>query len=86
MHLACVWGQRYAGLVAYPTGFASRTLYAPIAHGQRHCAAVARSIEPRRLTFDLWLFDEDHRLCDAIVGLVMVPLAADPPPPAWIVA
>jgi hypothetical protein len=86
MHLACVWGQRYAGLVAYPTAFASRTVLAPIPHGKRHCTAVARTIEPRRLTFDLWLADEHNRLCDAIAGLVMVPLAADPPPPAWIVA
>lgn len=86
MHLACVWGQRYAGIVAYPTGFASRKLLAPIAWGTRRCSVVPRSVEPRRLTFDLWLADEEAHVCDAITGLVMVPLAAGAPPPAWIVA
>jgi len=86
MHLACVWGQRYAGIVAYPTGFASRRVFAPIASGTRRCSVVPRTVEPRRLTFDLWLSDEAGHVCDAIDGLVMVPLAVGAPPPAWIVA
>lgn len=86
MHLACVWGQRYAGVVAYPTELSSRTVFAPIAHGKRRATVVPRSVEPRRLVFDLWLIDQDHRVCDAVVGLAMVPLAAGPTPPAWIVA
>lgn len=86
MHLACVWGQRYAGIVAYPTGFAARTVLRPLASGRRLCSVVPRAVEPRRLTFDLWLSDDDGHVCDAIAGLVMVPLAAGAPPPAWIVA
>jgi hypothetical protein len=86
MHLACVWGQRYAGIVAYPTGFASRKAPSPIASGRRRCAVVPRTVEPRRLTFDLWLSDDEGQVCDAIAGLVMVPLATGAPPPAWIVA
>ena len=84
MHLACVWGQRYAGMVAYPTGFSARAVFSPIARGKRRCTAVARSTLPRRLVFDLWLADEEGRVCDAIGGLVMTPLAAGAPPPAWI--
>jgi hypothetical protein len=86
MHLACVWGQRYAGIVAYPTGFTSRKVVAPIAAGRRRCSVAPRTIEPRRLTFDLWLSDDEGHVCDAIADLVMVPLAAGAPPPAWIVA
>jgi hypothetical protein len=86
MQLACVWGQRYAGVVAYPTELSSRTIFAPIAHGKRRATVVPRSVEPRRLIFDLWLTDQDHRVCDAVVGLVMVSPAAGPTPPAWIVA
>jgi hypothetical protein len=86
MHLACVWGQRYAGIVAYPTGFVSRTIFAPIASGRRRCSVAPHTVEARRLTFDLWLSDEHHRVCDAIAGLVMVPLANGAPPPAWFVA
>ncbi len=85
MHLACVWGQRYAGMVAYPTGFASRTIVSPIASGKRRVVALPRTVEPRRLVFDLWLTDEQDRVCDTINGLVMVPLAAGEPPPGWIV-
>jgi hypothetical protein len=85
MHLACVWGQRYAGMVAYPTGFSARTVFSPLPHGRRRCAAVARTVEPRRLIVDLWLSDDDGQVGDAIVGLVMAPLAAGSLPPAWIV-
>jgi hypothetical protein len=85
MHLACAWGQRYAGIVAYPTGFSSRTVVSPIAAGRRRCVAVARTVEARRLVFDLWLTDAQDRVCDAVTGLVMAPLASGAPPPAWIV-
>ena len=97
MHLACLWGQRYAGVVAYPTGYSARAISSPLAHGQRRCVVVPRSIgssvassvglsvESRGLTFDLWLADENHRVCDTIVGLTMAPVARGPLPPAWIV-
>ena len=85
MHLACLWGQRYAGVVAYPTGFSARVIASPLAHGQRRCVVAPRSVEPMKLTFDLWLADEDHRVCDAIVGLAMAPLVRGSKPPAWIV-
>jgi len=101
MHLACLWGQRYAGVVTYPTGFSTRVITSPLAHGQRRCVVVPTSAgkavgkpigkpiglaaSARGLTFDLWLSDENHRVCDAIVGLAMVPLARGAQPPAWIV-
>jgi hypothetical protein len=119
MHLACLWGQRYAGVVAYPTGYSARMISSPLAYGQRRCVVVPRSLTwrpgegfqtfprsgsagqspatPTRtwrpgegfqtlgLTFDLWLTDENHRVCDAIVGLAMAPLAHGPQPPAWII-
>lgn len=85
MHLACLWGQRYAGVVAYPTGFASRTILAPTTRGQRLCVVSPRDRDPRGLAFDVWLLDENRRMCDAILGLSMVPLARGAAPPAWIV-
>lgn len=85
MHLACLWGQRYAGLVAYPTGFASRTISRPIAHGERRAVVVPRSRDARGLSFDLWLLDEDGRPCDVTSALSMAPLAHGSPPPDWIV-
>jgi hypothetical protein len=85
MHLACLWGQRYAAVVAYPTGFGARVIASSLAHGQRRCVVAPNTIEPHGLTFDLWLTDENHRVCDTIVGLTMVPLAGGTQPPAWIV-
>ena len=120
MHLACLWGQRYVGTVAYPTGFSTRAIAAPLAHGRRRCTVVPKSVgktstwkpwegfqtfprsgsagqspatptrhessvESRGLTFDLWLTDENHRVCDTIVGLAMAPLVQGAQPPAWIV-
>ena len=85
MHLACLWGQRYAGYVAYPTGFAARVVASPLAHGERCCVVAPRSVEPRGLICDLWLTDENHRVCDVVLGLAMAPLARGTQPPAWIV-
>jgi hypothetical protein len=86
MHLACLWGQRYAGVVAYPIGFSARVIASPLAHGQRRCVVAPRTVDSRALTFDLWLTDENHAVCDTILGLAMAPLARGARPPAWIVA
>jgi hypothetical protein len=85
MHLACLWGQRYAGVVAYPTGFSARVIASPLAHGQRRCVVAPKIVEARSLIFDLWLTDESHRVCDTILGLAMTPLVGGAQPPAWIV-
>lgn len=84
MHLACLWGQRYAGMVAYPTGFIWRTTAAAIAHGRRRCTVAPRRRDARALTFDLWLTDDEGRVCDAVGELTMAPRAGGAPPPAWI--
>jgi hypothetical protein len=84
MHLACLWGQRYAGVVAYPTGFCERVTPSPVAHGQRHCVVAPTSITPQKLMFDVWLTDDKHTVCDTVTGLAMTPLASGPKPPKWI--
>ena len=75
MHLACLWGQRYAGVVAYPTGFSSRVIASPVAHGQRRCVVTPKAMGESLLAFDLWLTDDNHRVCDSITDLTMLPLA-----------
>jgi hypothetical protein len=86
MHLACVWGQRYAGYVAYPTGFAVRTILIPTEREHRTGIVVPRSVDARRFTCDLWLVDDEGRPCDITLGLGMAPLASGPLPPDWIVS
>jgi hypothetical protein len=85
MHLACLWGQRYAGYVAYPTGFVARLVTAPIAQGQRQCILVPREVQARQFSCDLWLVDEAGYVSDAMVGLTLAPLSAGPRPPSWLV-
>jgi hypothetical protein len=85
MHLACLWGQRYAGYVAYPTGFAARLIASPLMHGERRCIVVPRTVGSRKMVCDLWLTDQADRVCDAIVGLAMAPLATGASPPDWVV-
>jgi hypothetical protein len=97
MHLACLWGQRYAGVVTYPTGFAARVITSPLAHGQRRCVVVPAAagktigkpiglaVSSPGLTFDVWLTDENQRVCDVITGIAMAPLTRGAQPPAWII-
>jgi hypothetical protein len=84
MHLACVWGQRYAGFVAIPTGYASRTVVRAIASGPARCVVAARDVGASELRMDLWLLDDEGRVCDATQGLTMAHQRAMPEPPAWI--
>jgi predicted hotdog family 3-hydroxylacyl-ACP dehydratase len=85
MHLACLWGQRYAGFIAYPTGFAARVIILPIAQGERRCLVVPRVVKTRHLCCDLWLVNSENEVCDVINDLAMVPLAGGASPPDWIV-
>jgi hypothetical protein len=86
MHLACVWGQRYGGFIAYPTALSIRLLVAPIAAGQRRCLVIPRRFEARQLLCDIWLDDEQGKTCEVVTALAMSPLSAGTTPPAWIIA
>ena len=85
MHLACVWGQRYLGYVAYPVGIRARVVWLPVDHGERRCLVVPRAVAPERLTCDVWLTDEAGTIADAVTALEMAPMSIGPAPPAWIV-
>jgi hypothetical protein len=83
LHLACVWGQRYAGVVALPTGFRRRTvLRAP--RDEVECVVVPREANPRSLMLDVWLFDREGTMCDVVEGLQMMPWHAAAPPPSYV--
>lgn len=86
MHGACVWAQRFAGIVAFPVGFAKRFVFRPIAAGETCFARIipVRTIsEP--LLFDLWLYSVEGVPCEAVLGLAMRDVSAGRlKPPAWI--
>ncbi len=87
-HAACTWGQRYAGVVAFPTAIAERTVILPTRTGETYTGWI-RPVEagPDRLVFDIWIHDEIGRLREAVSGVEMRDVTAGKwRPPAWIVA
>lgn len=87
-HAACVWGQRYAGVVAFPTAVAERAVIRPTRAGESYTGWI-RPVEtdPARLVFDIWIYDAGERLCEAVTGIEMRDVSAGRwKPPAWILA
>lgn len=82
LHLGCVWGQRYAGCVAFPTGFERRTLLQPPSD-EVTCFARPRFFSPAEVVLDVWLVDRCGRTCDVVEGLRMTAKHGTPAPD-WI--
>jgi len=86
MHAACVWGQRYCGLVALPVGFDRRIIYRRTQKGATYIARIA-PVETGRepLVFNVWIFDIDGAICEEICGLKMRDITGGRmKPPEWI--
>jgi len=86
MHAACVWGQRFAGIVAFPTGFDRRIIHRGTKMGETYFARVTPADGGRKfLMFDAWIFDRRERLCESIRGLRMSDIFRGRlQPPHWI--
>lgn len=72
MHAACVWGQRFAGIVAFPVGFDLRTIHHPTRRSGSYVARI-KPVETRcePLIFDVWIFDQKGMIHESIGGLRM---------------
>jgi hypothetical protein len=86
MHMACVWGQRYRDVVAFPVGFESREIILPTSVGQIYlCHIFALPGECAILRFNVRIFDDDYRLVEIILGLKMRDISGGRlKPPAWV--
>jgi phosphopantetheinyl transferase len=86
MHAACIWGQRFAGVVPFPVGFDQRRVHLPTRPGETYWAHVLPvSGEGGVLTFDLRLYDREGRLCEACAGLRMRDVSGGRlRPPDWV--
>jgi len=72
MQAACVWGRRYAGVTAFPTGFGRRIIYRPAKKNETGYVRVVPVEESRGFfVFDVWIFDRREMLCEVILGLKM---------------
>jgi hypothetical protein len=86
MHAACVWGQRFAGIVAFPIGFDRRVIHQATKKGETYFARVTPADgDSRVLRFDAWIFDRQERLCESVRGLRMCDIFRGRlQPPPWI--
>ena len=86
MHAACIWGQRFAGVVPFPVGFDGRRVHVPTRPGESYWAHVLPVKDAGGvLTLDLRLYDREGRLCEACAGLRMRDVSGGRlRPPDWV--
>ncbi|MFZ5571985.1 MAG: hypothetical protein ACOZF0_16420 [Thermodesulfobacteriota bacterium] len=86
-HAACVWGQRFGGMVAFPVGFECREIVLPTRPGGLYHAVVT-PLPPQGagiLTFDLRIETLSGECCEAVWGVRMRDVSSGQiKPPAWI--
>jgi hypothetical protein len=85
-HAACVWGQRYAQVVAFPIGIEKRVIFEPTIPGTTY---LSRIVPVRKksdlLTFDIWIYGKDGQLYEGAWGVQMRDVSAGRlKPPRWI--
>jgi len=85
-HAACVWGQRYADIVGFPVHIDERVILKKTVPGGTYISRVTpRSADGGLLVFDLWIYDGNGGLCEAVRGLHMRDVSGGKlKPPRWI--
>jgi hypothetical protein len=88
MHAACAWGQRFSGVVAFPTGFEKRMIYQKTRKGGSYLGRVVPvNAGQESLVFDAWIYDLKGILCEAVRGIKMRDVTQGRlHPPQWIKA
>lgn len=85
-HAACVWSQRFTGVVAFPVGFEQRIIASPARHGESYISRIFPvRTDPSLLTFDIWIMDKEGRLCEKLKGVRMRDVSGGKlHPPDWV--
>ena len=85
MHMACVWGQRFAGMVAFPVGFEKRIIYQKTKQGEEYLGRIVPvGISSESIVVDAWIYKEDI-ICEYISGIKMMDVTGGRVrPPEWI--
>jgi hypothetical protein len=85
-HAACVWAQRYTGIVAFPVGFESRAIFRPTREGARYAVRVRpRPENAPDLIFDMWLLGTEDEVYEILSGVRMRDVSGGRmQPPGWI--
>ncbi len=88
MHAACVWGQRFSGIVPFPTGFEKRFIYQKTKKGGSYLGRVVPvNVHQESLIFDAWIYDLNGVIYEIISGIKMRDVTQGRlRPPQWIKA
>jgi len=71
-HVACVWGQRFAGIVAFPVAVDRRRIYAPTLPAETYFVHLLPvQTDSALLVFDLRIYDCEGSLREACFGVRM---------------
>ena len=86
LHAACVWGQRYCGIAAFPIGFEKRFIIRPTIPGKiYHCRIIPAGINNDILSFNLWIFNDDGNINEAAFEVRLRDInAGQIRPPEWL--
>jgi hypothetical protein len=86
MHAACVWSQRFAGIVSFPVGFEKRIIYQKTKKREEYLGRIVPvNMTKDMLIFDAWIYKDDV-MCEYIKGLKMRDVTRGRlSPPEWIV-
>ena len=86
MHAACVWGQRFSGIVPFPTGFEKRIIYQKTKKKGVYLGRVVPvNIKPDSMIFDAWIYDSDGVIYESVSGIQMRDVSQGRlKPPDWI--
>ncbi len=86
LHAACVWGQKFHRLTAFPVGFEERIIVEPTVPGEiYHCRILPVAVTGDDLTFDIWIHDMAGGLREAIRGVAMKEIFPGRiVPPGWV--
>lgn len=86
-HSACVWGQRYSRVVAFPVGIEKRIIVKPTRPGGAYTStAIPVQTTSDRLVFDLFIYGDDNSLYEMALGVHMRDVSAGRlKPPPWII-
>ena len=85
-HAACVWGQRYVQVVAFPIGIEKRVIFEPTIPGTTYLSQIVPVRKKSDLlTFDIWIYGRDGQLYEGAWGVQMRDVSAGRlKPPRWI--
>jgi hypothetical protein len=88
LHAACCWGQRYAGIVAFPVGFAERIIYRKTKKEREYLGRIIPvNISTESLIFDALIYDLYGIIYESVSGIQMRDVTQGRlRPPDWIKA